>query len=143
MSAYVLEQADILTLAQATDAMLQMAAQYPGSYPLEPQTTAILGRYKGDLHNLYRALYIANIKAVNGRYGDDVKTLPKYTPVSPWKTDHIGHIGADRLKKAASVFGTYMYQCAEEPIYGSRVYMAFYDVYKLLCLCLVKETINS
>ena len=79
MSAYVLEQNEINLLTQATDAMLRLNQKYSGSYPLNAGTVELIGRYANDLHNIYRALYITNIKAVNGRYGDDVRTLPKYS----------------------------------------------------------------
>jgi hypothetical protein len=133
MSAYVLRQEHIQLLTAATDAMLRMNKKYPGSYPLHPDTVNIIGKYTNDLHNIYRALYIANIKAVNGRYGEDEKTLPKYTKVRPWDTERLNP--AD-MRKAAETFESYMYQCSEEPIYGTPIFNAFYDVYKLLCLVL-------
>ena len=75
MSAYVLEQNEINLLTQATDAMLRLNKKYSGSYPLNTGTVELIGKYADDLHNIYRALYITNIKAVNGRYGDDVRTF--------------------------------------------------------------------
>ena len=136
MSAYVLDQDEINTLTRATAAMLQMNRKYSGSYPLGADTVQLLGRYADDLHSIYRALYIANIKAVNGRYREDTKTLPKYKPLHAWDTDRLN---PEALKEAARVFSSYMYQCSEDPIHGSAVYNAFYDVYKLLCLVIVKN----
>ena len=138
MSAFVLDKTDIDILTRATDAALRLNQKYSGSYPLHPDTIALMGRYAGDLHSIYRALYIANIKAVNGRYEGDTKTLPKYTPLRAWDIDRIS---PDQLKTAAGRFGCYMYQCAEEPIYKSAVYNAFYDIYKLICLCYMKMTV--
>ena len=101
------------------------------------QTVQLLGKYSGDLHNLYRAIYIANIKAVNGRYNEENKTLPKYTKLVPWYTEN--GIGSNKLKEACYIFDSYMYQLSEDPIYGSPVYNALYDIYKLLALLLAKS----
>lgn len=139
MSAFVLSQEDINILTQATAAALQLNRKYAASYPLNADTIALLGKYADDLHSLYRALYIANIKAVNGRYGEDQKTLPKYNPLRAWDTERIS---PDQLRTAAGRFGCYMYQCMEEPVYGSAVYNAFYDVYKLICLMYCKASID-
>ena len=139
MSAFVLDKKEIDVLVQATDAMLRLNKRYPGSYPLAADTVTLIGKYAEDLHNIYRALYITNIKAVNGRYGEEEKTLPKYTKISPWD---IERLNVYQMKKAAGKFGCYMYQCSEDPVYGSPVYNAFYDIYKLLCLLIVKKTVG-
>lgn len=128
MSAYVLDRDEINLLTVATDAMIRMNRRYPGSYVLHPDTVKVLGSY--DLHNIYRALYIANIKAVNGRYGEDAKTLPKYTALREWDIDRLNPTA---MKNAAKSFRSYMYQIAEEPIIYSSVWYSFSDVYKLLC----------
>ena len=139
MSAFVLDQSEINLLTQATDAVLRLNKRYPGSYPLSATTVNLIGKYTEDLHNIYRALYIANIKAVNGRYGENERTLPKYLQLIPWDTDRLS---VHQMKKAAGAFGCYMYQCSEDPIYGSAVYNAFYDIYKLLCMMIVKKTVG-
>ena len=136
MSAYVLEQNEINLLTQATDAMLRLNKKYSGSHPLNTGTVELIGKYADDLHNIYRALYITNIKAVNGRYGDDVRTLPKYSPVIPWD---IERLNPDQMKEAARVFSSYMYQCSEDPIYKGVAWNAFYDIYKLLCMMIVER----
>ena len=109
MSAFVLSQDEIKLLTQATDSMLKLNNKYSGSYHLAADTVDLIGGYAGDLHSIYRALYITNIKAVNGRYGDDVKTLPKYTPVIPWDIDRLD---LEKMKNAAETFESYMYQCS-------------------------------
>lgn len=139
MSAFVLNQEEINILTAATDAALRLNEEYPGSYPLAPQTVELLGSYIGDLHKIYRALYITNIKAVNGRYGEDQKTLPKYEEIMPWS---LGRQENEKLRKACGVFGCYMYQCSEEPIYGSDIFNAFQDIYKLLCFVLVQNSMD-
>lgn len=139
MSAYVLEQADINILTQATAAALQLNRKYAASYPLNAETVALLGKYADDLHSLYRALYIANIRAVNGRYGENEKTLPKYKPLRAWDTERLS---PDQLERAAGRFGCYLYQCDEDPVYGSAVYNAFVDIYKLICTIYCKTMIN-
>lgn len=138
MSSFVLDKEEIGLLAVATAAMLQMNRKYSGSYPLSPETVETIGKY--DTHNLYRALYIANIKAVNGRYGEETKTLPKYTPRPAWDPERLNPAA---MRKAAEAFDSYMYQCSEDPVYKSPVYNAFYDVYKLLCMVLVKQICRS
>lgn len=139
MSAYVLTQENINLLTAAADAVLRMNQQYPGSYNLAPRTIELLGQYAGDRHSIYRALYIANIKAVNGRYGEDQKTLPKYKPVPEW---NLNALETHKIRKACGMFGCYMYQCSEDPIYGSDIYNAIYDIYKCLCMILVEKTVN-
>lgn len=130
MSAFVLEQKEINLLAQATDAMLRLNKKYPGSYHLAKDTVDILGQYAGDMHNVYRALYITNIKAVNGRYGEETKTLPKYKAIRAWDIDRLE---LEYIKKACCMFGCYLYQISEDPIYGTKVYNAFQDIKKALC----------
>ena len=137
MSAFVLSKEGIDKLTVATAAMLQLNNKYRLSYPLAPATVDLIGKYRDDLHNLYRALFIANIKAVNGRYGEDQKTLPKYTPLHAWDVERLA---PDMLKEAAEIYSTYLYQCSEDPVIDTPIYNALYDVYKLLCLVLVKYT---
>ena len=103
MSAYVLEQNEINLLTQATDAMLRLNQKYSGSYPLNAETVELIGKYTNDPHNLYRALYITNIKAVNGRYGEDVRTLPKYSPVMPWDVERLNPEQMKRPRKHSAV----------------------------------------
>lgn len=140
MSAYVLNQDSINVLTRATAAALQMAQTYPGSYNLHKDTLDLLGKYSKDLHSLYRALYITNIKAVNGRYGEDQKTLPKYKTLIPW--DWQRTTNNPELKKAIGTFDCYLYQCAEDPIDGTPIYNAFQDIYKLLCSVYCSHVIN-
>ena len=136
MSAFVLNKTDIDLLTRATAAMLQLNRKYAGSYPLHKETVDLLGKYADDLHSIYRALFIANVKAVNGRYGEDEKTIPKYTPLHPWNTERLN---MDQMFIAIESFDCYMYQCAEEPICGSAIYNACYDVFKLLCMVYAKH----
>jgi len=139
MSAYVLRQEEINLLTQATNAVLELNKKYSGSYPLSENTTNILSKYAGDLHSIYRALYITNIKAVNGRYGDNQKTLPKYKPLRSWDLERMPIF---ELKKACGAFGCYMYQCSEDPIDGSDIWKAFSDIYKTCCMLYVNKTID-
>lgn len=141
MSAYVLNQDAINLLTQATDAMLRLNAQYPGSYQLSDSTIELLGQYKNDLHNIYRALYIANIKAVNGRYSTDQKTLPKYKKLIPWEVGCLNRY-TPNLKKACGTFGCYMYQISEAPIYDTPIYKAFADIRRLCCMIYVDQEIG-
>ncbi len=130
MSAYVLKQENINLLTQATNTMLMLNKRYPGSYYLSKSTIDILGKYTGDMHNIYRALYITNIKAVNGRYSENTKTLPKYKKLREWNPDRAS---MDELKKACCLFRCYMYQLSEDPIYGTDIYNAFQDIKNSLC----------
>lgn len=141
MSAFVLDQNKIELLAAATDGVLRLNKKYPGSYPLNESTVATLGKYAGDLHSIYRALYITNIKAVNGRYRENAKTFPKYRPLMPWP-EYEERLFLPTMEKACGVFDMYLYQICEEPVYGTDTYNAFTDVYKLLCMLLVKKKYN-
>ena len=137
MSAYVLDKESIDVLTKAVDVAITSHNLYPGSYHLSDKTAAMLSKYEGDLHNIYRLLFITNIKAVNGRYGENTKTLPKYTKLYR-STDE----DTTLIKKACGIFGCYMYQCSEDPIYNSDIYNALYDVYNLLCNMLVSKTLS-
>lgn len=141
MSAFVLNQEGINLLTQATQAVLELNKKYRASYPLNDETVKLIGQYEGDLHNIYRALYITNIKAVNGRYGEDQKTLPKYQKLNKWDIGRT-HALQHNFKKACGMFGCYMYQISEEPIFDSPVYKAFSDIYKLLCMIYTSQSIN-
>lgn len=139
MSCFLLEKREIDLLTCAVDCALRLNKKYSGSYPLHPETVNLLGRYAGDAHSLYRALFIANIRAVNGRYGDDITTLPRYTPLTQWSCNNPPR---DRLKAACGAFGCYMYQISEDPVYKSPVYDAFNDLYSLVCRIYTKITVD-
>lgn len=139
MSAFVLEKKEIDTLTTATALALQLNKKYRLSYPLAAETVEILGKYAEDLHNIYRILFITNIKAVNGRYGENTKTLPKYTPLRAWTPD-VSRVGPDSLLKACGLFGEYMYQISEEPVCNQPIFNAIADVYKLLSMIYVSRT---
>lgn len=138
MSAYVLNKENIEILTAATDAVIQAAKQYGGSYPLNPETLDVLGGL--DMHNLYRFIYIMNIKAVNGRYGEDEKTLPKYTGVRSWGSAE--NADNDLLRQAIGIFSCYMYQCTDDPVYNSKEWFALNDVRKLLTMIYCSKTIG-
>lgn len=129
MSAYVLNKESIDVLTLATNAALELNHKYCLSYVLHPDTIKLIGQYRGDLHNIYRALYITNIKAVNGRYGDDTKTLPKYTKLIAWNPENMP---IHEIKKALEIFRSYVYQITEDPICDSPIFTAIYDIYKML-----------
>lgn len=131
MSAFVLSKESIDLLTEATAAMLQLNRKYSACYPLAPDTINILGKYTDDLHKVYRALYIANIRAVNGRYNEDQKTLPKYTTLKEWDLDRLP---LDKMKNAITTYSTYIYQCCEEPVIYSGIWNALQDIRKLLCM---------
>lgn len=136
MSAYVLSQENIELLTIGTNAMLELNKRYPGSYSLSDETIKILGKYTGDLHNLYRALYITNIKAVNGRYREDVKTLPKYRTLHPVE---LPQMELYKIKKICGLFDCYLYQISEEPIADSPIFKVFSDIHKSICCYLVSK----
>ena len=69
-------------------------------------------------HKIYRALYIANLRAYNGRYHEDVKTFDKYVKTAP---------PAD-LVQLHKYMRCYLYQCAEEPVYKTPIYNAIRDL---------------
>ena len=137
MSSYVLKKENIEAITGAAFAVLDAAKRYGASYHLNKETLEMLGDL--DMHNLYRFVYITNIKAYNGRYGEEDKTLPKYTGVRAYNIEN-----ADlwMLKKAAGLFDCYMYQIAEDPVYDSPAYNAICDIYKLLCMIIIKRTVD-
>lgn len=132
MSAFICEKEQIETITQATAYVLQLNRKYKASYPLAAETVNLFGKYADDLHSIYRALYIANIKAVNGRYKENTKTLPKYTGIKPWNIEY--NLDFEAVKKAACVFSCYCYQIAEEPVIYSPVWFALNDIRKCLCM---------
>lgn len=83
-------------------------------------------------HKIYRALYIANLRAYNGRYNEHVKEFEKYTP-SPLPQNMIA------LYKRMQC---YLYQCAEDPIYNTDFYKAMEDLQNALAkgiICTLPE----
>lgn len=136
MSAYVLDKDSISKLARVTHLMLNLNNTYSGSYPLNDETVELLTRHGNNIHTLYSALFITNLKAVNGRYHEDVKVYPKYTPIKPFSIDNYA---LDELREGIELFGEYMYQISEDPVYKGKAYNAFYDIYKLLCLVYCKK----
>ena len=140
MSAYVLEKENIDFLTLATNAALELNNKYCASYVLHKDTIELFGKYRGDLHNIYRALYITNIKAVNGRYNEDTKTFPKYTELYPWDTSRLS---INNVKKAIELFESYCYQIAEDPIRNGPIYIAIYDIYKMLCCYYIEHTMHD
>ena len=138
MSAFVLEKKEIDTLTQATALALQLNKKYRLSYPLAAETVEILGKYAEDLHNLYRILFITNIKAVNGRYGENTKTLPKYTKLRALTPDAY-RVDRGTIKKACCLFDCYMYQISEDPVCNQPIFNAIADVYKLLSMIYVSK----
>ena len=126
-------------MTQAADAALSVSKKYPASYPLNKSTLDLLGKYTGDLHNLYRALFITNIKAVNGRYGENEKTLPKFKPLNRREVRDITDLSRDTLQSWCDKFDDYMYQIAEDPICGSPIFAAWSDIYRLLAMLLFKK----
>lgn len=139
MSAFVLNQEEIEKLTVAVNGMLELNQLYPGSYYVGKNAVDLLGKYAGDLHSIYRALYITNIKAVNGRYGDDTKTLPKYRPLHAKKLSDFMKF---ELEKAIGTFGCYLYQICEEPIYGTPIYNAMEEMNAAICAYYAHKFIN-
>ena len=134
MSAFVLEQDEIEVLVPAVNAVLELNQQYCHSYYLSESTRSILSKYTGDLHSLYRILYIFNIKAVNGRYNDNVKEFPKYRPLNYWPTkDWLVRLPKEKLKCAISTMRCYMYQCCEDATVNQPLYAALREIQKTLC----------
>ena len=73
-----------------------------------------------DQHKLYSAVYIANLKAYNGRYNENVKEYEKYTGI-PVYLDADGKKTLDALRQ-------YLYQIEEHPVYGTPFYWLVYSV---------------
>ncbi len=133
MSAFICDKEQIDVITQATAYVLQQNKKYSASYPLEPSTVNMFGKYADDLHSIYRALYIANIKAVNGRYNENTKTLPKYTDLRPWSLEY-GRLDDSTIKSAICIFNCYSYQLSEDPVIYSPVWNAIQDIRKCLCM---------
>ena len=130
MSAYVLDQEQIEKLTQ----VVESAITY--HYYLRPETMEMFGKYSGDLHAVYRMLYITNLKAVNGRYGTDDKTFPKYRGLRPVKFDVLT---PEQLRSYCRTFQCYLYQISEDPIDVTPLYYALQDVYKTLAITAVSR----
>lgn len=83
-----------------------------------------------DAHKIYRKLYIANLRAYNGRYSDEnVKEFEKYKKRSV-PTNYI------KLHKQISC---YLYQCAEDPVYKTPIYNAITDLKNALANMIVQS----
>ena len=83
-----------------------------------------------DAHKIYRKLYIANLRAYNGRYSDEnVKEFEKYKKRSV-PTNYI------KLHKQISC---YLYQCAEDQVYNTPIYIAVQDLKNALANMIVQS----
>lgn len=139
MSAYVLNQDQIEKLTIATNAILELNQRYSGSYYLGKNAIDILGKYAGDLHNLYRALFITNIKAVNGRYRENTQTLPKYRPLHK---KPLNAYEVHELREIIGLFDCYLYQICEEPIADTPIYNAMQEINAGICTYYATNTIT-
>ena len=63
-------------------------------------------------HKIYRTLYIANLRAYNGRYKENVKEFAKYVPTA----------APTNLLQLYSYMDCYLYQCSEEPVYKTPLF---------------------
>jgi len=83
-----------------------------------------------DAHKIYRMLYIANLRAYNGRYKDEnIKEFEKYKKRAV-PTDYI------KLHKQISC---YLYQCIEDPVYKTPIYNAVVDLKNALANMIVES----
>lgn len=86
---------------------------------------------KYDARKVYRKLYIANLKAYNGRYRnhDEVKTFDKYEP---------SEAPRDKIKLYKHI-QCYLYQCAEDPVYNTPIYKAVQDLKNSLAESIIND----
>lgn len=117
------ETVDLVTVAICRMYCSERLSDVPGS------NMDYLDRYKDsddsnklDKHKVYSAVYIANLKAYNGRYDDNEKEYPKYTRISAG-IDTDGKNTMNALRK-------YLYQIEEHPIFGTPFYWMVYNVLK-------------
>lgn len=72
------------------------------------------GSFGYDAHKIYRKLYIANLRAWNGRYKENVREFDRYE-YKPFN---------GVLVQLYMYMRCYLYQCAEEPVYNTPIYKA-------------------
>lgn len=82
-----------------------------------------------DAHKIYRKLYIANLRAYNGRYSgsDAVKEFEKYKPSAP----------PHNMPALYKHMQCYLYQCAEDPVYNTPLYNAIRDLKNALAAAII------
>lgn len=73
-------------------------------------------------HKIYRALYIANLKAYNGRYKENVMTFDRYKQSAP----------PSDLLQLHKYMRCWIYQCSEDATYSTPLYTAVLDLSQAL-----------
>ncbi len=108
----------------------------PSAYYISPSEAlrAVLSDCKQsglyDAHKIYRKLYIANLKAYNGRYNDNVREFEKYKPRAV----------PTNLKRLHKQISCYLYQCAEDPVYNTPIYEAIEDLKNRIANIIVQKS---
>lgn len=126
MSAFVMGQEPIEKITRLTESIISRG------YNLRPETKDLLKKYSGDMHGLYRMLYITNLKAA----GRGEKTFPKFRKMEPVTLEHFT---VDQLKECCRSLECYLYQIAEDPIYNTPIYYAIEDILKAASMYIVSK----
>lgn len=126
MSCFIVESANIARQTAFIDLLLNDSGNAYSRYHFEAPASlekALQPCYDGkryNPHKIYRALYIMNLRAYNGRYNDNVKEFAKYAPApAPAPFEMVAFFKSVQC---------YLYQCAEDPVYQSDLYNAIEDL---------------
>ena len=134
MSCFIVEPQNIARQTAFISLLLNDSGSAYGRYHVEAPASlekALQACYDGkkyDPHKIYRALYIMNLRAYNGRYNDSVKEFTKYAPApAPAPSE---------LVPFYKSLQCYLYQCAEDPVYKPDLYNAIEDLKNRIAACL-------
>ena len=83
-------------------------------------------------HKIYRTLYIANLRAYNGRYKENVKEFAKYVPTA----------APTNLLQLYSYMDCYLYQCSEEPVYKTPLFNVIESLQNRLARTIITRLSN-
>lgn len=134
MSCMILKADLIAAIADAMCEHLAVNTRYNDGYSAENGFEAFkacetkAGEY--DKHKVYRRLYIENLRAYNGRYGEDVKEFEKYRP----------HKITDK-KQLYRAITSYIYQLSEDATFKGIVIKAAYELQNALANDIIKHCI--
>lgn len=121
------QQAEFITYLLNHDSYAVYGMYAPESVRNAFRDCLTRGQYNA--HKIYRKLYIANLRAYNGRYSgaEAVKEFEKYKP------SDLPH----NMPALYKHIQCYLYQCAEDPVYGTPLYNAICDLKNTLAAAII------
>ncbi len=139
MSCFIVDKENIQTQSEFIAALLNEPTGYHAKYRMSaPDALTDVFRdcktvFGYDAHRIYRKLYIANIRAWNARYNDNVREFSKYESTEA-PTD---------LLQLYMNMQCYLYQCEEDPVYNTPLYKAIEELTNKLAHTIARNAADA